>query len=521
MNLFTIASLITGFTTLILGLFCLYKKPKNNLIRIWFFYTLSISLWGFGATWISITTNEANSFFAWKIVIALGVIWIAPLFYNFIFLLCELKEKVDNLILKISYILASIFALLVFLSPLGSFTFLKGVRFVFNSFYYWIPGSIFYLFFAWWVFMVSYSFFKLIRTYFKIEGLKKNKIKYFIFAMAIGYIFGSLAYLPGFGIDLYPAYGTFGIPVYVFIISYAILKHQLLDLKIVIRRAFLYSIIISFISFSLSIVGFVNVWVIENYDFPFWLLPLIAALVSFLIGNFFWLKSKETENLKLEFINVITHKFFTPLTKAKWALEGLNFLELSEKNKELILAAKEAGKELTELIKLFFEVMAKGDTKYTDAKVVIDLKELIGKLILKFKIKIKEKGLNFSLDLPDSLPNVFADADKIKSVISILLDNAINYTPEKGQINISLHHYDNFLKFSIKDSGIGIEKQEQKFIFSKFFRTNDAILAHTEGIGIGLILAQAILERHGGELGFESDGKDKGSLFWFTLPIVG
>jgi signal transduction histidine kinase len=116
---------------------------------------------------------------------------------------------------------------------------------------------------------------------------------------------------------------------------------------------------------------------------------------------------------------------------------------------------------------------------------------------------------------------VFADADKIKSVISILLDNAINYTPEKGQINISLYRYDNFLRFSIKDSGIGIEKQEQKFIFLKFFRTKESILAYTEGIGIGLILAKAILERHGGELGFESDGKNKGSVFWFTLPIAG
>jgi len=99
-----------------------------------------------------------------------------------------------------------------------------------------------------------------------------------------------------------------------------------------------------------------------------------------------------------------------------------------------------------------------------------------------------------------------------------LIDNALKYSHPKGEIKISIEEDEGELVVKIEDNGIGISKKEQEKVFSKFFRGQEAMKIDTEGKGLGLFIAKNIIEYHGGEIGFESR-EDKGSLFYFTLPI--
>jgi len=113
---------------------------------------------------------------------------------------------------------------------------------------------------------------------------------------------------------------------------------------------------------------------------------------------------------------------------------------------------------------------------------------------------------------------VLADLRRIVSVIEVLLENALNYTPEGGLIQIITYEKGKRVYYSVRDSGIGVSSHERKNIFSRFYRTEAARRADTEGIGLGLAMAQSIIKKHKGKIGVESEGENKGSVFWFWLP---
>ncbi len=104
--------------------------------------------------------------------------------------------------------------------------------------------------------------------------------------------------------------------------------------------------------------------------------------------------------------------------------------------------------------------------------------------------------------------------------MQMVLENAITYSPTGGSISISAEAKRDTLIISVKDSGIGISKEDMARLFSKFFRSSNASRAHTEGLGIGLYLSHDILKRHGGALWAESEGAGKGSTFFFEIPLA-
>ena len=134
--------------------------------------------------------------------------------------------------------------------------------------------------------------------------------------------------------------------------------------------------------------------------------------------------------------------------------------------------------------------------------------------------QIKLKDIKIVSNFKKNLAKVNVDKERINSVIQILLENAIIYSIKAGEIKISLGEDKNNLVFSVKDNGVGIPKKDQPYIFFKFFRADNVKTVETEGSGLGLVLAKNIIERHGGKIGFESKGENKGTKFWFSLPLV-
>ena len=148
----------------------------------------------------------------------------------------------------------------------------------------------------------------------------------------------------------------------------------------------------------------------------------------------------------------------------------------------------------------------------------ISIEPIIKKLISRFKPFVLASNIEIKFEAGENLPQVFTDAHQIEIVIENLFDNAIRYAKGGGEIKIKLEQRDKTLYFEIKDTGVGIPKDDQKFIFQKFFRSENAIRQQTQGSGLGLFIAKSIIERFHGQIGFESE-ENKGSTFWFTLPI--
>jgi two-component system sensor histidine kinase VicK len=136
-----------------------------------------------------------------------------------------------------------------------------------------------------------------------------------------------------------------------------------------------------------------------------------------------------------------------------------------------------------------------------------------------YKEEIKKKNLNFQFKKPKKLPKVKVDVEKIYLAIQNLLENAIRYNKVGGEIEIILKEKEKEIEFSIRDTGIGIPKNQQSRVFTKFFRGSNAIRMETEGSGLGLFIAKNIIEAHGGRIWFESE-EGKGTTFYFTLPTA-
>jgi signal transduction histidine kinase len=231
MNLFAVSGLLTGLSSLAFGSFVYLKGAHRPLNRLWFIFTISVAVWGFGGMWIALAPTPQQALLAWRLSFACGVVWIPILFHHFVYSFCNLREKT---------LLISVYVTGIAVFPL-CFTslFFADVKLLFASFYYALPGVIFPFFTAWWVLLVVYSHYQLYRMHRITAGLKRRQIEYFFLATAIGYAGGSLDYLPIFGVHLYP-YGNFAIVLYPMIMTYAIVQYRLMDIAVVVNKGLVY-----------------------------------------------------------------------------------------------------------------------------------------------------------------------------------------------------------------------------------------------------------------------------------------
>jgi signal transduction histidine kinase len=248
-NPFAVSGLLAGISSAGFGLLVLLKSENRRLGRIWWIFTLSVAVWGFGGIFLSTTGDPARALFWWRMAFGAGVIWIAPLFFHFV---CEFINRSHRLT-SVHYVIAA-----AWLLPLPSHLFFRRARWLFNSFFYADAGPLYPLFVVWWIGLILYSHSLLLQAARNQSPKKKNQINYFVTATVIGFGGGCLSYLPNFGMDVYP-WGNFSICLYPMIMSYAILKHQLMDVKVVIRKTLVYSIIsASLVAVYVSTVTFIT-----------------------------------------------------------------------------------------------------------------------------------------------------------------------------------------------------------------------------------------------------------------------
>jgi PAS domain S-box-containing protein len=230
---------------------------------------------------------------------------------------------------------------------------------------------------------------------------------------------------------------------------------------------------------------------------------------------------KEIEEQRAEFNAIASHELRTPLT----VIEGMLFyilndkkLKYDKKTREYVSKTYASAESLLHLSNDILTVIKADENQIKLALEETDIKKIIEEVASEFKNKAKEKKDILTLKLPTVMPKVISDQQKIKEILTNLIENAIKFT-DRGKIIVSASEIkDKELIISVQDNGVGIKKEDQRMVFHKFFRAEDWQTRKTGGTGLGLFIAKTFAERLGGNIWVESAPK-KGSTFSFSIPL--
>lgn len=231
-------------------------------------------------------------------------------------------------------------------------------------------------------------------------------------------------------------------------------------------------------------------------------------------------KLRSLDTQKSEFMSIIAHQMRTPLSAIKWTLNMMLKNELGPLTVDQMNFLKKADESNEHMITLVEDMLLADrlETGRTDIQLVdTDVNAIINDVLHDLTSKIQQKNIQVHRTECDPLVcTTKADKEKIRAVVQNLLENAVKYTPQNGTVVIQVYERDGFLNVSIKDSGIGIPKDQQAYIFTKFYRARNAARIEANGSGLGLFIAKNIIERHGGTITCESE-EGKGTTFSFSI----
>jgi len=273
---------------------------------------------------------------------------------------------------------------------------------------------------------------------------------------------------------------------------------------------------------SIIVAYFIGSHYIENVETVALLVILLATVLlslAFIITKSFE-KLAEANRMKSEFVSVVSHQLRSPLSNLRWAIELLmsgRIGVIEEDQIEYFKILKENCGRMRELVSNLLIVSRIDTSTLPINNAEFSLSDLVRRIVKGSEIFAKASNVGLEFNCQENLPNVIADSSQITLAVDNLLDNAIKYTKEKGTVKLRLERRDKNLHFEIADSGVGIPQEDQKYIFQKFFRSQNAAKHQTQGSGLGLYIAKAIIEKSGGKVGFKSQ-EGVGSTFWFALP---
>ncbi|MEO5681273.1 MAG: PAS domain-containing sensor histidine kinase [Chitinophagaceae bacterium] len=229
-------------------------------------------------------------------------------------------------------------------------------------------------------------------------------------------------------------------------------------------------------------------------------------------------EQKLDEQRKNDFIGMVSHELKTPLTSLSGFIQ-ISIAKLKD-NEDLFLAgamdkAYLQVKRMTNLINGFLNVSRLESSKLLLDKKTFDLGALIEEVISEIALTVSTN--EFKLQLDNTII-VNADQEKIWSVVTNLISNAIKYSTQHKVVEINSNITNGKAQVSVRDYGIGLAPEDREKVFERYFRVQNNNTRHIAGFGIGLYLSAEIIRRHDGEIWVESE-RSKGSTFYFTLPL--
>lgn len=230
---------------------------------------------------------------------------------------------------------------------------------------------------------------------------------------------------------------------------------------------------------------------------------------------------RKVDELKDEFIGLVSHEIRSPLTVIMGAVntaltEGARLTR--EEMRQLLQDAASETENLSHLLGNLLELSRAQAGRLVLTKEPVSLRNVVRTVV--DKIRQQSAIHRFVVDLPRGLPMVYADQLRLERIFHNLLENAVKYSPDGGDIRIFARQDGDNLVIGVSDNGIGISPHDQGKLFSAFQRLEDRRLTGVKGVGLGLLVCRRLVEAHGGRIWVESE-PGKGSTFSFTLPLGG
>ena len=535
MSVFAFIGLANGIFALSFGFFLISKSYRDKINRLFFLMTAAIAMWSFGYwQWLSSTEIEPALF--WIRFFSIGSLFIPIFYFHWVL---ELLGQTQNKrrFLYFIYIFSFLF---VFFS--SSSLFIQSIE-PKLSFSFWpIPGPLysFYLVFFYF-FLVMYSFILLVRSYRTSVESKRGQIFYVILGAIFGFGGGATNFFVWYGIPI-PPYGNFLVSLFPFFLGYAIIKHHLFNVRVIATELLVFSIWVfllvrtilarslqdAFLDGGLLVlVIFFGILLIRSVLQEVRSREEISRLADDLrIAN---VELKKLDQLKSEFLSLATHQLRTPLTITKGYISMIQegtFGVVPQKIRDVLSKVYLSNERLINLVNDFLNLsrIESGRMKYNFEQ--IKAEQLVENAVEEFKELANERKIDLIWKKPSgTLPEVMIDKEKFHQVLMNIIDNAFKYSKE-GHIEVSMSEEsrgrgDKDILIKIKDSGVGMTREEIDSIFKKFARAQSGSKANTEGTGLGLYLAKRIVNDHGGEIWAESEGHGLGSTFKIRLPAKG
>ncbi|MFH1824412.1 MAG: ATP-binding protein [Candidatus Firestonebacteria bacterium] len=537
MNPFSVPLLISSFLMLFFGIFVLKRNPKSVLTIAFLSICLSCVIWMFIYFLAYNLNNEMLITLLFRIAYCgITFISISTLFYTTCFF--NIYKKLNRI--------ALIYGLIACFFILKTNLLIKGIRRYFWG-YYPIAGAYHPIYLLIFIILLLLSFYLIISSFktFHLDPLKKNQTKYILVAYII-FCFAVFDFLPNYGVEFYPI-GFIPAILFLAIIAYAIAKHHLMDVNIVIRRSLVYSILITIFTiiylstvilaekFFQGIFGYSSVLIsiISSSIIALLFIPLKNKLQSLidtiLLGKPFEKITEENELLRQELLHTeklktiatfasgMAHEIKNPLTAIKTFTE---YLPKKNDDKEFLdKFSKIVGSEVEKIDDLVHQLLDYSkpsplQLKKTDIHSLIDnTLELLNNQFIKYNIKINK---DYTLDATCS--TLMVDPNQMKQVFLNLFLNAVEAMDTSGiltvKTSLSTKSFIRGKKVEVRivDTGPGIAEKDISHIFEPFYTTKD------KGTGLGLSIVHSIIKRHNGHIYVESKIRE-GASFIVELPL--
>ncbi len=239
---------------------------------------------------------------------------------------------------------------------------------------------------------------------------------------------------------------------------------------------------------------------------------------------------KKLDAMKSEFVSVASHELRTPLAAIKNAIQLILSGKTGEINENQLKFLSMAERNINRLTNILNDLLSLSRIESGRVELKFEniaVKGIIEPVVSSLRPQADVKSIDIEIDVPDPLPSVYVDKEKMEQVLINLIGNAIKFTPEGGKIGVSARAFSEErtggavkrVAISVRDTGIGIPKEHLHSIFEKFYQVEGSLHRSAGGTGLGLAITKGLVEAHQGKIWAESE-VGKGSTFTFTLPIV-
>ncbi len=380
---------------------------------------------------------------------------------------------------------------------------------------------------------------RIISKYSTLSLHKKRQAQYLVLGLSIFALMNLIfnVFLPLYRqTNEFYQFGNYSIILLIAFTAYAVIKRELFDIKIAITSIFITLITILL---SVELIFFTDqIW-----------LQMIKSLILVVFLVFGWLlirstikeikqreklekitlelekantQLKKLDQAKSEFISIASHQLRTPLTAMRGYLSMLvhgDFGQLPIEAQKTIEEVYEASLRLLKLSNDLLNVSRIESGKSVMNYKEESIKDLIMAIAKEFSAEAEKKNLYLRIIASDDLPAIEMDSEKVRQVFLNIIDNALKYT-EKGGITILIKFIpSDHILITIKDTGVGLDKQDIGKLFQSFSRGESGSNLHSSGAGLGLYVARKFVDQHKGRIWVKSPGRGQGSTFFIELPI--